>query len=151
MLFPKQGESIFFNHTWTKQKPWWRSGPENIHLDILGESEGSLPQPQDSLPDAGEAINDFWSTSGSFIHRHHVEPRVKLCSSRRESFPIPLKHVDVSRRESKRAHMTPCWSVLVLDQQSAAVGGQTHRRVPDSGRLISFAESTDTKSAISIT
>ena len=30
-----------------------------IHLDFLGESEGSLPQPQDSFPDAGEAINDF--------------------------------------------------------------------------------------------
>ena len=25
--------------------------------DFLGESEGSLPSPQDSLPDAGEAIN----------------------------------------------------------------------------------------------
>ena len=34
------------------------------HIDFLGESEGSLPQPQDSLPDAGEAIHDFWSMSG---------------------------------------------------------------------------------------
>ena len=46
------------------------------HIDFLGESEGSLPQPHDSLPDAGEAIHDFWSMSGSFIYRHHVEPRV---------------------------------------------------------------------------
>ena len=67
------------------------------HLDFLGESEGSLPQPQDSLPDAGEAINDFWSMSGSFIYRHHVEPRVKLYSPREESFLIPLKYIDVSR------------------------------------------------------
>ena len=66
-------------------------------LDFLGESEGSLPQPQDSLPDAGEAINDFWSMSGSFIYRHHVEPRVKLYLPREESFPIPLKYIDVSR------------------------------------------------------
>ena len=29
------------------------------HEDFLGESEGSLPQPHDSFPDAGEAINDF--------------------------------------------------------------------------------------------
>ena len=29
------------------------------HVDFLGESEGSLPQPHDSLPDAGEAIDDF--------------------------------------------------------------------------------------------
>ena len=65
--------------------------------DFLGESEGFLPQPQDSFPDAGEAINDFWSMSGSFIYRHHVEPRVKLYSPREESFPTPLKYIDVSR------------------------------------------------------
>ena len=35
--------------------------------------------------------------SGNFVHRHHVEPRVKLYSSREESFPIPLKYIDVSR------------------------------------------------------
>ena len=67
------------------------------HLDFLGESEGSLPPPHDSFPDAGEAINDFWSMSGNFIYRHHVEPRVNLYSPREESFPIPLKHIDVSR------------------------------------------------------
>ena len=62
------------------------------YADFLGESEGSLPQPHDSLPDAGEAINDFWSMSGSFVYRHHVEPRVKLYSPREESFPIPLQY-----------------------------------------------------------
>ena len=67
------------------------------HIDFLGETEGSLPQLQDSLPDASEAINDFWSMSGSFIYRHHVEPRVKLYSPREESFPIPLKDIDVTR------------------------------------------------------
>ena len=35
--------------------------------------------------------------SGSFIYRHHVEPRVKLYSPREESFPIPLIYIDVSR------------------------------------------------------
>ena len=63
---------------------------------IVGEAEGSLPQPHDSFPDAGEAINDFWSISGSFIYRHHVEPGVKRYSPREESFPIPLKYIDVS-------------------------------------------------------
>ena len=67
------------------------------NIDFLGESEGSLPQPQGSFPDAGEAISDFWSMSGSFIYRHHVEPRVKLYSPGEESFPIPLKFLDVSR------------------------------------------------------
>ena len=67
------------------------------HVDFLGESEGSFPQPHDSLLDAGEAINDVWSMSGSFIYRHHVEPRVELYSPREESFPIPLKYIDVTR------------------------------------------------------
>ena len=67
------------------------------HIDFLGESEGSHPQSQNSLPDAGEAMNDFWSMSGNFIFRHHVEPRVKLYSPREESFPIPLKYIDVTR------------------------------------------------------
>ena len=30
-------------------------------------------------------------------NRHHVEPRVKFYSSREESFPIPLKDIDVTR------------------------------------------------------
>ena len=67
------------------------------HLDFLGGSERSLPPPHDSFPDAGEAINDFWSMSGNFIFRHHIEPRVKLDSPREESFPIPLKYIDISR------------------------------------------------------
>ena len=41
-----------------------------------GESDGS--QPQDSLPDDSEAGMTFWSISGNYMYRHHVEPRVKL-------------------------------------------------------------------------
>ena len=74
-----------------------RPVPGESHLDFLGESEGSLPPPHDSFPDAGEAINDFWSISGNFMYRHHVEPRVKLYSPREESFPVPLKYIDFSR------------------------------------------------------
>ena len=92
MIFPKQGESIFpiaderikklggdqelRTSTLVRHRPI--QGESTI--DFLGESEGSLPQPQDSLPDAGEAMYDFWSMSGNFIYRHHVEPRVKLYS-----------------------------------------------------------------------
>ena len=109
VVFPKQGEFTFpiadgriktlggdqdlRTSTLVRHRPI--QGESNI--DFLGESEGSLPQPQDSFPDAGEAINDFWSMSGNFIYRHHVEPRVKLYSPREESFPIPLKYIDVSR------------------------------------------------------
>ena len=89
VIFPKEGEFIvpigdqdLRTSTLVRHRPI--QGESNI--DFLGESEGSLPQPQDSLPDAGEAINDFWSMSGNFIYRHHVEPRVKLYSPREESF-----------------------------------------------------------------
>ena len=109
VIFPKQGEFIFpiadgriktlggdqelRTSTLIRPRPIQGEG----HDDFLGESEGSLPQPHDSLPVAGEAMNDFWSMSGSFIYRHHVEPRVKLYSSREESFPVPLIYIDVSR------------------------------------------------------
>ena len=67
VIFPKQGEFIFPNadgrikhlgrgqelrtSTLIRHRPI--QGESNI--DFLGESEGSLPQPHDSLPDAGEA------------------------------------------------------------------------------------------------
>ena len=108
VIFPKQGEFIIQSQM-DELKPL--GGDQDLttstlvrhrpirgesHLDFLGESEGSLPPPQDSFPDAGEAINDFWSMSGN-LNRHHVEPRVKLYSPREESFPIPLKYIDVTR------------------------------------------------------
>ena len=40
------------------------------HVDFLGESEGSIPPPQDSFPDDGEARNDFESISGHCNYRH---------------------------------------------------------------------------------
>ena len=88
---PPGGDQDLRTSTLIRHRPI--HGESNV--DFLGESEGSLPQPQDSIPDAGEAINDFWSMSGNFIYRHHVEPRVKLYSSRDESFPIPLRYIDV--------------------------------------------------------
>ena len=45
----------------------------------------------------GDARNDVWSISGNLFYRHHVEPRVKLYVPREESFPIPLKYIDVAR------------------------------------------------------
>ena len=99
VIFPKQGEFIFpiadgriktlggdqdlRTYTLVRHRPI--QGESNI--DFLGESEGSLPQPHDSFPDAGEAINDFWSMSGSFIYRHHVEPRVNLLLAERGIIP----------------------------------------------------------------
>ena len=109
VIFPKEGEFIFpiadgriktpggdqelRTSTLVRHRPIQGEG----EIDFLGESEGSLLQPHDSFPDAGEAINDFWSMSENFIYRHHVEPRVKLYSPREESFPIPLKYIDVTK------------------------------------------------------
>ena len=70
---------------------------ERVILTFWENQKGSLPQPHDSFPDAGEAISDFWSMSGNFIYRHHVETSVNLYSPREESFPIPLKYIDVTR------------------------------------------------------
>ena len=101
VIFPREkGECNFSNRRWTNQNSRRRSGTENIHLDTAAtnfEEKVTLPPPQDSFPDAGEAINVFWSVSGNFVCRHHVEPRVKLYSPREESFPIPLKYIDFSR------------------------------------------------------
>ena len=40
---------------------------------------------------------NFRSMSVNLIYRHHVEPRVKRYPPREQSFPIPLKYIDVSR------------------------------------------------------
>ena len=55
------------------------------------------PHQDDSKLDDAGAKYDFWSITGDFIYRHHVEPRVKLYMPREESFPIPLKFIDVTR------------------------------------------------------
>ena len=72
------GDQELRTSTLTRERPMRGEG----HVDFLGESEGSLPPPHDSFPDAGEAMNDFWSISGKLIFRHHVEPRVKFYSPR---------------------------------------------------------------------
>ena len=110
---PLRGDQELRTSTLIRPRPIQGEG----HVDFLGESEGSLPQPHDSLPVAGEAIHDFWSMSGSFIYRHHVEPRVELYSPREESFPIPLKYIDVTRtthtnldvKQEKR--IDDCWNI----------------------------------------
>ena len=52
---------------------------------------------QDSSWYDGEAKSEFWSISGDFIYRHHMELRVKLYVPTEESFPFPLKYIDVTR------------------------------------------------------
>ena len=71
-IFPKQGEFIFpiadgrikfaggDQELRTLTLIWDHPIRGESRRDFLGESEGSPPPPpQDSLPDAGEAMNDF--------------------------------------------------------------------------------------------
>ena len=99
-------ENSFSRRRWTNQIFWRRSGTENIHLDTGTPNSRRRSRrfswwiKRVSFTTSRltpEAINDFWSMSGNFIYGHHVEPRVKLYSPREESFPIPLKYIDVSR------------------------------------------------------
>ena len=45
----------------------------------------------------GRSPKNTSAMSGSFKYHHHVERRVKFYSPREESFPVPLKYIDVSR------------------------------------------------------
>ena len=127
VIFPKEKWKIHFSsRRWTNQR---RSGPENIHLDT-GTSNSRRRSRRFSwrirwvssttsrlTSDAGEAKSDFWSMSGNFTFRHHVEPRVKLYSPREESFPIPLKYIDVSRTThtnldvKQERHIDDFWNI----------------------------------------
>ena len=86
----KGGSEYHLKPRLSRLEQWW-----NI---TLGASEGSSSTSrQDSSWYNGEAKCDFWSIPEDFSYRHHVEPRVKLFMSRDESFPIPLKYIDVAR------------------------------------------------------
>ena len=63
-----------------------------------GESHGDGEefQPEETKDDAG-IHKDFWSIQRDFIYRHHIEPRVQLYVPGEESFPVPLKYIDVNR------------------------------------------------------
>ena len=65
----------------------------------------------DSTREDAEAKNDFWSITGDFFYRHHVEPSVKLYMPKEESFPIPSKYIDLPEQHIR--HLMYCWRNLV--------------------------------------
>ena len=68
------GDQVLRTSTLIRDSP--HTGEEQGNLQ--GESDGPSSTPlQDSSLYHGEARIDFWSISGDFIYRHHVEPRVK--------------------------------------------------------------------------
>ena len=87
---------------------------------LQGESGGlssPFPQQADSTQDDVEAKHDFWSITEIFICRHHVETQVKQYMLKEESFPIPLKYIDVTRTTfssldvSLEKHLDDYWNV----------------------------------------
>ena len=66
--------------------------------DFLVKSEGSPPPPpHDSFPDAGEAVNDFWSCQETSHTAITFNPESNFTRREKNHSPIPLKHIDVSR------------------------------------------------------
>ena len=56
------------------------------------------------------------------MYRYHVEPRDKLYSPREESFPIPLKYIDVSRTAYIQARSSMARALEVNAQACQAEG-----------------------------
>ena len=90
------------------------------------------------------------------MYRHHVEPRVKLYSPREESFPIPLKYIDVSRTThtnldvEQERRIDDCWNIDGSRDLSDSWTGFTQftllEEKPPDGYMWSGGE-TDKKSA----
>ena len=83
--------------TFTWDRPEQGEEEQEILQGKSYELHSSTPLQEDSTRDNEEAESDFWSIKGDFIYRHHVEPRVKLYMPKEESFPIPMKYIDVTR------------------------------------------------------
>ena len=104
----------FREPTLRQHRPVWSEDPSG---GLEGESEGFQPTEANSTiiseppgigkplrdtesnveKDGVEALKDFWTIQGDFIYRHHVELRVQLYVQKEETFPIPLKYIDVTR------------------------------------------------------
>ena len=95
--------------------------------------------------------------SGNFIYRHLLEPRVKLYSPREESFPIPLKYIDVSRTTHtnldvmQERRIDDYWNIDASRDlsdswtgftQFFSIGRETSRRKMSSGRRLTKRQAT---------
>ena len=90
------GEQRLRTSTLTRDCPE-RGEEEEILRGKSDELHSPTQLQHDSTRDDEEAKSDFWTITGEFIYRHHVEPRVKLYMLREETFPFPMKYIDVTR------------------------------------------------------
>ena len=80
------------------REPTPRREPTVTSEDLSGEIQGEAEESQVAEPtDDAEASANFWSIQGEFIYRHYNEPRFQLNVPKEETFPIPLKYIDVTR------------------------------------------------------
>ena len=82
--------------TLTRERPE-RGEEQEILREESDELHSPTPIQEDSTQCDVEAKSDFWTITGEFIYRHHAVHRVKLHVPKEESFPFPLKYIDVTR------------------------------------------------------
>ena len=103
-------------HTFFRDRPE-RGKEQEVFRGESDELPSPTPLQHDSTRDDAEAKHDFWSVTREFIYRHHVVPRDKLYMPREESFPIPIKYIDVTRTTHTsldvllEKQIDDCWNV----------------------------------------
>ena len=107
----KRKRRIYFaNRRWTNQNPWRRSRPENIHLDTAStksrrRSHWLSWRIRRVSSNTSRLISGCqWSDKRFLFHvgKLHIPPSrwtpsQTLLAEQEESFPVPLKYIDVSR------------------------------------------------------
>ena len=99
------GGNSVCSSTLTREAP--ERGEEQEVLQGESDELSSPTSLQDDSTRDAEANNDMWSTTGDFIDRHHVEPRVKLYMPREESFLILWSTSTLP--EQRIHHWMFCW------------------------------------------
>ena len=111
LISQKDGEFVFLvadgsaklpGRAYEFQEPTLRRESTVRRENLSGESRGDREefQPQETKDDEGinEGFFGLLQKHGkNFIYRHHIEPRSSTHVPREESFPIPLKYIDVIR------------------------------------------------------
>ena len=130
VLTPMKGEKFIFSVAdGTVKTP---GGDRRLKPSaLIRDRPAPNPLQDDSTRDDAEAENDFWSISGDFIYRHHVEPRVKMYVPTEESFPTPPKYTDATRTTDttpdvmSEKHIEDYWNVDGERELSEASTGLT--------------------------
>ena len=106
----------------------WTVRKENFS----GESHSDREEFRPEVPKDDQGIRkDFWSIQGDVIYRHLLEPRAQLYVPKEESFPIPLKCIDVVRSThtdldvAQEKRMDDYWNVNGNRSLSASPTGFT--------------------------